>query len=253
MTDNRPTQLSSVPATPAANSPRSLLDLMSDGFYMLLLIKRGQVPLAEQPFADAVRQFLANMERNASREGIPAEDIHAAKYAYCAVVDEAILGSACSFREEWARKPLQLALFGDHLAGENFFVRLEQLRAQGAARLQALEVCYFCLLLGFEGKYRLEGSEKLGYLTARLGDEIVYLKGKRTGFAPHWAPPDRVANVLRRTVPLWAAAAVLVVAGLIGYFSLRVALQKDTSHRLASYHDLVQMPARTASLTITLP
>ncbi|QEE23288.1 DotU family type IV/VI secretion system protein [Rhodanobacter glycinis] len=253
MTDNRTPQPAATPAAPAAGAPRSLLDLMSDGFYMLLLIKRGQVPLAEQPFADAVRQFLANMERNASREGIPAEDVHAAKYAYCAVVDEAILSSTCSFREEWARKPLQLALFGDHLAGENFFVRLEQLRAQGAARLQSLEVCYFCLLLGFEGKYRLEGSEKLGYLTARLGDEIVYLKGKRTGFAPHWAPPDRVANVLRRTVPLWAAAAVLVVAGLIGYFSLHVALQKDTTHRLAAYHDLVQMPARTASLTITLP
>jgi len=235
------------------DAPRSLLDLMSDGFYMLLLIKRGQVPLAEQPFADAVRQFLGNMERGASRQGVAAEDIHAAKYAYCAVVDEAVLSSGCSFREDWARKPLQLALFGDHLAGENFFVQLEQLRAQGAARLQSLEVYYFCLLLGYEGKYRLEGTEKLSYLTARLGDEIVYLKGKRTGFAPHWAAPDRVSHVLRRTVPLWAAAAVLLVAGLAGYLSLRMALQKDTAQRLADYHELVQMPARTANLTITLP
>lgn len=253
MTDSRANLSSATPDAPAADVPRSLLDLMSDGFYMLLLIKRGQVPLLEQPFSDSVRQFLANMERSASRQGISAEDLHASKYAYCALVDEAILSSNCSFREEWARKPLQLSLFGDHLAGENFFARLEQLRAQGAARLQSLEVCYFCLLLGFEGKYRLEGTEKLSYLTARLGDEIVYLKGKRTGFAPHWAPPDRVANVLRRTVPLWAAAAVLVVAGLAGYFSLRVALQDDTTNRLAKYHDLVQMPARTASLTITLP
>lgn len=252
MTDQHTTQPAN-PDAPAAETPRSLLDLMSDGFYMLLLIKRGQVPLSEQPFADAVRQFLANMERTASRQGIAAEDIHAAKYAYCAVVDEAILSSTCSFREDWARKPLQLTLFGDHLAGENFFVRLEQLRAQGAVRLQSLEVCYFCLLLGFEGKYLLEGTEKLGYLTARLGDEIVFLKGKRTGFAPHWAPPDRVAHVLRRTVPIWAAAAVLAVIGLVGYFSLRVALQSDTTQRLAGYHDLVQMPARTASLTITLP
>lgn len=239
--------------TQIPDTPRSLLDLMSDGFYMLLLIKRGQVPLAEQPFADAVRQFLGNMERSASRQGVAAEDIHAAKYAYCAVVDEAVLSSGCSFREDWARKPLQLALFGDHLAGENFFVQLEQLRAQGATRLQSLEVYYFCLLLGYEGKYRLEGTEKLSYLTARLGDEIVYLKGKRTGFAPHWAAPDRVSHVLRRTVPLWAAAAVLLVAGLAGYLSLRMALQKDTTQRLADYHELVQMPARTANLTITLP
>lgn len=253
MTVNHTNSSPAVPDAPVADAPRSLLDLMSDGFYMLLLIKRGQVPLVEQPFSDAVRQFLGNMERSASREGVAAEDLHAAKYAYCAMVDESILSSNCSFREEWARKPMQLALFGDHLAGENFFVRLEQLRAQGAIRLQSLEVSYFCLLLGFEGKYRLEGTEKLSYLTARLGDEIVYLKGKRTGFAPHWAPPDRIANVLRRTVPLWAAASVLVMAGLVGYFTLRVALQNDTTSRLATYHDLVQMPARTASLTITLP
>lgn len=251
MMDNR-TPTAAAEAAPA-ETPRSLLDLMSDGFYMLLLIQRGQLPQAEQPFADAVRQFLANMERTASRQGIAGEDVHAAKYAFCAVVDEAILGSGCAFRDEWARRPLQLALFGDHLAGENFFARLEQLRAQGAARLQSLEVFYFCLLLGFEGKYRLEGAEKLGYLTARLGDEIVYLKGKRSGFAPHWPPPDKVAHVLRRTVPVWAAAAVLAVVGLAGYFSLRVALHKDTEQRLAAYHELVQMPARTASLTITLP
>lgn len=254
MMDTRKSAAEETPAAPPAEIPRSLLDLMSDGFYMLLLVKRGQVPTAQQPFADAVRQFLANMERSATRLNIASEDIYAAKYAYCAAVDEAILSSPqCSFRDSWERNPLQLALFGDHLAGENFFTRLEQLRAQGAPRLQALEVYYFCLLLGFEGKYRLEGPEKLGYLTARLGDEIVFLKGHRTGFAPHWPPPDRVAHALRRSVPLWATALVLVAVGLIGYLSLRTTLHGETERRLAAYHDLVQMPARTASLTITLP
>lgn len=239
--------------TPPTETPRSLLDLMSEGFYMLLLIQRGQTPTTEQSFADAVRKFLANMERNASRLNIASEDVYAAKYAFCAAVDEAILSSKCAFRESWERNPLQLALFGDHLAGENFFTRLELLRSQGASRLQALEVSYFCLLLGFEGKYRLEGTEKLGYLTARLGDEIIYLKGRRTGFAPHWPPPDRFSHALRRTVPLWATALVLAVVGLIGFFTLRISLQNETTQRLAGYHDLIQLPARTASLTITLP
>lgn len=149
--------------------------------------------------------------------------------------------------------PLQLSQFGDHLAGENFFTRLEDLRAQGAPRLPSLEVYYLCLLLGFEGKYRIEGGEKLHYLTARVGDEIVYLKGKRTGFAPHWAPPDAVSHVLRRTVPLWATAAVLVAVGLIGYLALHFSLSHYTVEHLASYHHIVQMPAKTASITITLP
>ena len=55
---------------------------------------------------------------------------------------------------------LQLHLFGDHLASENFFHRLEELRVQGASQLPSLEVYHYCLLLGFEGKYRLEGPEK---------------------------------------------------------------------------------------------
>ncbi|MET3135575.1 type VI protein secretion system component VasF, partial [Oxalobacteraceae bacterium GrIS 1.11] len=34
----------------------------------------------------------------------------------------------------------KLLMFGDQLAGENFFNRLEVLRAKGSAHLQALEV-----------------------------------------------------------------------------------------------------------------
>jgi type VI secretion system protein ImpK len=49
----------------------------------------------------------------------------------------------------------------------------------------------------------LEGSEKLNYLTGRLGGEVAQLRGKRASFAPHWAAPDRVAHALKRDVPLW--------------------------------------------------
>lgn len=246
--------------TPAlANAPsgsgnaRSLLDLMSDGFYLLMLLKRGQVPQAEHTFVESVQRFLETVERGAIKLGIASEDVYSAKYAFCAAVDEAMLSQPSALRDEWERNPLQLRLFGEHLAGEHFFDRLEQLRAQGGPRLASLEVYHYCLLLGFEGKYRLEGPEKLGYLTARLGDEIVYLKGKRAGFAPHWAPPDRIAHALRRVTPLWAPAAVLAVVGMVGYFGLTLLLQRHTEQQLAGYNDVVQLPARTAHLTITLP
>lgn len=231
----------------------SLLKLMSDGFYALLLIKRGRAPTDRQAFLDSMKQFLSGFERAASRQNFSNTDIHAVKYAYCALVDEAVLRSDCSFREEWGRSPLQLELFGDHLAGENFFSRLEELRTQGEARLASLEVYHFCLLLGFQGKYLIEGVEKLHYLTARLGDEIVFLKGKRTGFAPHWARPDAVAHVLRRSVPVWVVALVLLVAGMIAYTSLRISLGQSAESALAPFNQIVEMPAKTANVTITLP
>jgi type VI secretion system protein ImpK len=167
------------PAPDAGARPRSLRGLMADGFYLLMLLKRGQLPGDEARFIETVQLFLATVERAAIKLGIASEDVYAAKYGYCAAVDEAMLSQPSTLREAWERNPLQLRLFGEHLAGEHFFDRLEQLRAQGGPRLPSLEVYHYCLLLGFEGKYRLEGAEKLGYLTARLGDEITYLKGRR--------------------------------------------------------------------------
>ncbi|KAF1712005.1 type VI secretion system protein ImpK [Pseudoxanthomonas kalamensis DSM 18571] len=237
----------------AAAPPRRLLDLMFDGFYLLMLLKRGQLPSDEEKFVESVRQFLDRVERGASKLGIASEDTYAAKYAFCAAVDEAILSQPSPLRESWERNPLQLRLFGEHLAGEHFFDRLEELRAQGGPRLASLEVYHYCLLLGFEGKYRLEGPEKLGYLTARLGDEITFLKGKRVGFAPHWPPPDSVAHALRRIVPVWAPAVLLAVFGVLGYFGVNALLARDTEQKLAAYQDVVQLPPSTAHVTITLP
>ena len=140
---------------------RTLADLMYDGFYMLFLLKNRHAPSAADVFTERVSRFLAEFERNAKRMDASTEDIYAAKYAFCAAVDETILTSSFNIRETWERQPLQLAFFGDQLAGEHFFQKLEQLRAQGASRVQALEIFYLCLLLGFRGKYFMEGQEKL--------------------------------------------------------------------------------------------
>ena len=126
-------------------------------------------------------------------------------------------------------------------------------RAQGARRLQVLEVFHMCLLLGFQGKYLLEGSEKLGYYTARLGDEIAHLKGKRAPFAPHWAAPDKVMHTLRHEVPLWAVASVVALFGLAAFIGLRWQLGRTTQGDLSAYQDVVKLPPRAAHLTITLP
>lgn len=238
---------------PQGHNPQSLQDLMADGFYLLLLLKRGQIPGDAEGFVQSVQKFLDGVERGAIKLGISSEDIYAAKYAFCAAVDEAILSQPSHLHEAWERNPLQLRMFGEHLAGEHFFDRLEELRRQGVARLPSLEVYHYCLLLGFEGKYRLEGTEKLGYLTARLGDEIVYLKGKRTGFAPHALPPDNVRHSLRRVVPLWLPAALVAVFGVLGFFGLRAYLAHQTERQLAAYNQVIQMPQRTAHITITLP
>ena len=240
-------------ASGAAAAPQTLLDLMYDGFYALFMLKNGNGPQNNADFAAKMSQFLDEFGRAAKKQGASADDIDASKYAFCAAVDEIILRSGFSIRDEWARKPLQLVLFGDQLAGENFYIRLESLRARGSAHLQALEVFHMCLLLGFQGRYALEGEDKLKYLAARLGDEIARMRGRSRGFAPHAERPDRIANKLRADLSLWALAAVFAVVELGGYAGFRTTLGNNTEDTLAQYNDLITLPPKAANVTITLP
>lgn len=237
----------------APTEAHSLLDLMYDGFYLLFLLKGKHAPLDADAFRESIKQFLTAFERGATRMNASAEDVYACKYAFCATVDEAVLMSGFKVKEAWQRLPLQVQFFGEQLAGEQFFEKLEELRRQGAPRVQAMEVFHMCLLLGFQGKYLIEGSEKLGYLTARLGDEIARIKGQGAGFAPHWAAPDRIQHQLKNEVPLWVVASVFGLMALLAYTGLRWQLGQHTSESLGQAHHIVQLAPQVANITITLP
>jgi type VI secretion system protein ImpK len=237
----------------AGSTPTSLVDVMYEGFYALFLLKNGCGPQDKTAFAEHMTRFLGDVDRNAKALGVPADDVTAAKYAFCAAVDEIILRSDYDIREAWETRPLQLRLFGDQLAGEHFFQRLEDLRAKGGVHLQALEVFHVCLLLGFEGRFALDGRDKLNYLTARLGDEIARMRGKSRGFAPRAERPDQIVHKLGSDLSLWALAMVFAVTALGGYLGFRTALSHETRTALAGYNDLVKLPPRSANVTITLP
>lgn len=237
----------------AAREARSLLDLLYDGLYVVFMLKSGQRPSNAESFREHIRSLLIDYERGALGLKAAAEDVFLSKFAFCALVDETMLSLPSAARDDWERRPLQLELFGEQLAGERFFEHLERLRAESPPRVQVLEVFHMCLLLGFQGQYVIEGSEKLHYLTGRLGDEIAHIKGKRASFAPHWAPPDRIVHTLRNEIPLWVIASVFALLGLLAFMGLRWGLAQQTRTDLAGYQQVINLPPQVAHVTITLP
>lgn len=232
---------------------KNLVDLLYDGFYMLILLQGRSAPQDVPSFSAGIRRFLDDFEKRASKANFNADDIFDAKYALCAAIDEAVLTSRMNIRETWERHPLQLELFGDQLAGEHFFDRLEVARNGGSNRIQALEVFHMCLLVGFKGRYLLEGPEKLKYLTAQLGEQIAHIKGKQAAFAPHWAAPDRIANVIKRDVPMWVINSILALLGLVAYVALDWHAGYNVQQVLAPFANVVQLAPKAPSLIITLP
>lgn len=219
---------------------------MEEGIYLLFLLRNGQAPKSHEEFHRRVGKFLAQFETNAHNLNKPASAIEDAKYAFCAAMDEIILASSFSIRPLWERSPLQLRLFGEHLAGEHFFDKLEKLRVDPVINVDVLEVFYTMLLLGFQGKYIIEGTEKLDYLISRLGQEITHARGGRNGFAPNWNLPQKFQNYVRNDLPLWLFFAILGLIGCVFFFSFRWWLNAGTETLVQTQ----KRPAITAPINV---
>ncbi len=213
----------------AAKAAPSMRDLLEDGIYLLFLLRSKNAPVSCAEFNRRIDQYLTTFERVCRTFEKPLDAIVEAKYAFCALLDEIVLSSGLPIRDEWEAAPLQLRLFGEHLAGEGFFDRLERLRQDPAANIELLEIFHTCLLLGFQGKFLLEGSEKLNYLIARLGQEIAAVRGPSKGFAPRWKIPFKFNQYVRHEIPLWLYYALLALAAVAVFFTFQWSLDTKTS------------------------
>ena len=231
----------------------TFVDLLYDGFYMLFLLRKRNPPKDAQLFRTSINLTITAFKNNAIKMGASTEDIEYAQYAFCATVDEMILSSQFNIRDEWQRQPLQLVFFGDQLAGENFFVKLEELRNKGSKHIHALEVFYICLLLGFQGKYMIDGQEKLSYLVSRLGEEVASHKGKRSQFSPRWAIPDQIKHALQHDMPIWVIGTAFAIFAMLGYAGFLWLLSSNANETLLGYQNVVQLAPKAANITITLP
>jgi type VI secretion system protein ImpK len=195
---------------------------------MLFLLKNGREPGDAGEFSQRIRQFLSDFERGAKKLNASADDMYAASFRSaqpstnrCCRRSSGSARNGSAVRCSWCCSVSSWRARSSITTSRN-----AALRAQRG--LQSLEVFHMCLLLGFQGKYMFEGPEKLSYLTARLGDEIAHMKGKRAPFAPHWPLPDQVAHRLKREVALWTIGAVFALVAVLGYLGLNTWLRDTT-------------------------
>lgn len=153
--------------------------------------------------AEAVAAF-EQFERFAYERGVASADMHHARFALAASVDEAVLASAWDGRLDWMGQSLQMQYFGEHLAGEKFFARLGQIREAGPGQTGLLELYYVCLQLGFEGVYKLRGLEQLHALQVDLEHQIAGARGRCDArLAPEAAATGSILYKVGRQIPYW--------------------------------------------------
>jgi type VI secretion system protein ImpK len=119
--------------------------------------------LQEQPSGSAasVKEqldgLLTDARRKAHDSSISEVDIQNGLFAVAAWADEILLAAPWPGAEEWKRQLLQKRYFNVSSAGVEFFTRLEAL---GAQQLAVREVYFFCLSMGFAGRYGRDRNPK---------------------------------------------------------------------------------------------
>ncbi len=160
-----------------------------------------------EEFRVRMKQALDEVARTAARRGYGREAVQEATFAVVAFLDEAILTAPDASAADWVGKSLAEELFGERMAGELFFKRLDGLRAHRDSQdlAEILEVYSLCLLLGYEGKFAGGAKGELLQLTANLRERIERIYGGVGGRQGEFSPD---AALERATDVEPAAAAV---------------------------------------------
>ena len=115
-----------------------------------------------------LRGQIEAFERVAQVTGIAEDRRFVARYALCAVLDDA--AGATPWGRDWLARGLVSELHGDSAGADKFFALLDPMFAQPRVYRDLLEFFYVCLALGYEGRYRggEGGRQALAQIRARL-------------------------------------------------------------------------------------
>ncbi|MGH8841097.1 MAG: type VI secretion system protein TssL, long form, partial [Advenella sp.] len=118
-----------------------------------------------------------------------------------------------------------------------------------AQHIDLLELLYYCLVLGFEGRYRVvdNGRSQLETLRQRL---LLILRNARGQYAaalsPHWQDAPILNKVRRLPIPLWVFTVLAAALGFLSFLGLQWSLG-DRSDKL--FADVIKIKPPTVQIS----
>ncbi len=171
---------------------------------LILRLKAGIVTPSND-LRPKIAGMLEDFERRAERYRFNHKIVQVSKFALASFVDETVLTNNFPLKDEWEKNPLQLEYFGEQLAGNKFFDKLSAMIKQIEVTQDAVEVYYFCMLLGFKGRYAIYEQDRLLSIMQRTANALVKVgKIKPVELSPHWLANDQPKPPEKRGMPTWA-------------------------------------------------
>lgn len=221
--------------------PDEILLVCAEPLLVLAAELRNAVEFAD---IDALRRRIsleiARFEERSAKAGASAGEITAGRYVLCSLLDETVLTTPWGSRSTWSKQSLLSEYHGETWGGEKVFQLLERILDQPKKYIAVLRLIDACLLLGFEGRYRVieGGRDQLENVRTRLGRQLrEYLP----------APPSELASTvqakkkkrsIRSFVPLWVAFTASGVLLVLLYVFFQLRLHEDLDPTLSAIQAL---------------
>jgi type VI secretion system protein ImpK len=193
--------------------------------------------------AASVRRF----EDEARTSGVAAEQVTAARYIVCTMLDEAASGTPWG-AGSWARQSLLVTFHNEAWGGEKVFQLLGKLAQKPAQHLHLLELANMVLALGFEGRYRVaaQGKQTLDAIRARLYQLIRKERGEpERALSPHWEGVPTTRQRMTDVLPVWVVGAFALTALALTFLAMSFGLGRQSDpafDTLASIRAGAQQP-----------
>ena len=212
-------------------------------------------------FREFLIEKIREFERYARELRVPPETIIGARYCLCTLLDESAAQTPWGGSGVWSRHSLLVTFHNETWGGEKFFQLLARLSQNPREHILLLEMINYCLLLGFEGRYRVldNGRTQLETIKQRLWQMI---RGVRGSYPPPLSPHPEDRPVLRKLwrpmVPLWACVALAGFIACLFYIVLNWRLGDNTNPVLAKIYQsqlpetTIQQPARQLPAVLNL-
>lgn len=197
---------------------QDLIGICGDFFALILQLRSTDEYGQEDMLRRKIKELLDTVEGKAREADIGQDDIRRALFALIAFLDETITASNWSDKDKWLQKPLQLEYFNRFDAGEEFFVRLEELQRHPKENLGLLKLYFLCMTLGFKGKYIVVERDKLRKIIEETYGVIRNIpERKEEVLSPYGKRRGEIIDVVTKRVPLWFIGAATLAIGFVFY------------------------------------
>jgi type VI secretion system protein ImpK len=184
---------------------------------------------------DAVKRFEAAVRAT----GVPNQEVVAARYILCTMLDEAAASTPWGGSGAWASQSLLVQFHNESWGGEKIFQLLSRLAEDPAKNRHLLELVYTALSLGFEGRYKVldNGRAQLDSVRERLM-QMVRQPGVPRELSSQWQGAVPPARRLRDGIPMWVVAVGAAALLLAVFVVLRLSVNADTDATFAALQSL---------------